>query len=120
MNPEQELFRASAHTSGDSILPFSSSCMTCRLGERITHYASLITAEKPLEAHRAYMAHRRSSMISVGQTLPVDVEVGGTYEVQADAGTSSLEQMHDDGGEYDYRAEDDAYWEEYRTTIVQR
>ncbi|CAL8468309.1 g7849 [Coccomyxa elongata] len=95
--------------------------MTCRLGERITHYASLITAEKPLEAHRAYMAHRRSSMVSAGQMLPADVEVGGgAYEVQADAGISGLEQAYDDGGEYDYRAEDDAYWEEYRSTIVQR
>ena len=91
--------------------------MTCRLGERITHYASLITAERPLEAHRAYKAHRRSSMVSAGQTLPADVEEGGAYEVQASAGS---EQMNDDGGEYDYRAEDDAYWKEYRSAIVQR
>lgn len=91
-------------------------CMLDRLGERITHYASLITAEKPLEAHRAYMAHRRSSMIGAGQTLPVDVEAGGAYDVQAD----SSEQLYDDGGEYDYRAEDDAYWAEQRKAIVQR
>lgn len=95
--------------------------MTCRLGERITHYASLITAEKPLEAHRAYVAHRRSSMVSAGQTLPDDVEVGGgAYEVQAHAGISGLEQAYDDGAEYNYRAEDDAYWKEYRSTSVQR
>lgn len=89
--------------------------LLCRLGERITHYASLIAAEKPLEAHKAYMAHRRSSMVAAAQP-PVDIEEGGTYEVQADATTESApEEPYEGSGEYD-----DAYWEERRSLVVQR
>ena len=89
---------------------------TCRLGERVTHYASLITAEKPLEAHRDYMAHRRSSMVGSTQLPPpADMESGGAYDVHADAAT----EEYADEGQYEYEG-DDEYWEEYRRTIVQR
>ena len=82
----------------------------------MTHYASLITAEKPLEAHRDYMAHRRSSMVGSTQLPPpVDMESGGAYDVHVDAAT----EEYADEGQYEY-AGDDEYWEEYRRTIVQR
>ena len=45
----------------------------CRLGEKVSHYASLIFAEKPLEAQKQYK--RRRSSIAAGQ-LPPDVELG--------------------------------------------
>ena len=40
----------------------------------MSHYASLVVAEKPLEAHQSYR-RCRSSIVS-GQ-LPPDLEVGG-------------------------------------------
>ena len=40
----------------------------------MSHYASLVVAEKPLEAHQSYR-RRRSSVVS-GQ-LPPDLEMGG-------------------------------------------
>jgi hypothetical protein len=44
-----------------------------RLGERVSHYASLLLAEKPLEAHAQY--RRRRSSIAAGP-LPPDIELG--------------------------------------------
>lgn len=86
----------------------------------MTHYASLITAEKPLEAHRAYIAHRRSSMVGSAQLPPpADLESGGAYDVHADAAAGDSMQEYEDGGQDEYDG-DDAYWEEYRSTIVQR
>ena len=59
-------------------LPVPSYCYEnlrqCSLGERVSHYASLVVAEKPLEAHQNYR-RRRSSIVS-GQLLP-DLEMGG-------------------------------------------
>lgn len=44
-----------------------------RFGEKVSHYASLVLAEKPLEAHQQYK--RRRSSIAAGQ-LPTDFELG--------------------------------------------
>ena len=46
----------------------------------MSHYASLVVAEKPLEAHQSYR-RRRSSVVS-GQ-LPPDLEMGGQVPLAA-------------------------------------
>ena len=42
------------------------SVVCCSLGERVSHYASLIVAESPIQAHRDYVQEqrRRTSIIS--------------------------------------------------------
>jgi hypothetical protein len=43
------------------------------LGERVSHYASLLVAEKPLEAHAQYRRHRSGIAVRL---LPPDIELG--------------------------------------------
>ena len=42
---------------------------SCRLGEKMSHYAYLLVAENPVEAHREYQREqrRRSSIVTVGR-----------------------------------------------------
>lgn len=43
-------------------------CGACSLGERVSHYASLVVAENPIQAHREFVQEqrRRTSIIAVG------------------------------------------------------
>ncbi len=62
-----------SQTSCNNVQSPTSCSVVCSFGEKVSHYASLVLAEKPLEAHQQYK--RRRSSIAAGQ-LPPDLELG--------------------------------------------
>lgn len=84
----------------------------------MSHYASLITAEKPLEAHREYMRRRSSVVTAPGGRADPDLEQGRDKFGQPDQARFLPDRPSDadEAGPTD----DDPYWEEYRQSTVQR